>query len=407
MKNLILKMLFGLSFFVLTVESMAASISGNITYSGSATGKVFVAAFTDPNFDSDAIPVQMDSPGAYIIPGLSDGVYYIASLMTESSEGNFKLTDPWGVYGTWGSLTPVTIAGGNAVTSIDITLVDGTVENPNPFYRPYMEPTQILQLSETTKEGTNPCLSTDGTFIYLYKHDYSGAPSAKVYKINPSTGEVIFIYYLSLQSLPNRICWIDQMTFHKGEFWATGGYGDPLGSGWIVGAFKIDITTSNSSHQLPENSGVFLEGGLASDGENLYVGISTMDKRGVVKFDPSIASGVPASPLIELEDFPRYLCYGNEYLWAATDSVIKIEPLAGNTVACYNLPPSAAELYLNGMFWSYDEEANTLNAYTLEVVGDANEMDISTPSMFHLSQNYPNLLTRQLQFPSAFLQPHL
>jgi hypothetical protein len=390
MKKLILKSFLGFAALALCAETMATSISGKIAYSGSATGKIFVAAFTDPNFNSEAIPVQIESPGAYTIPGLPDGVYYVASLMTESSEGNFLLTDPWGVYGTWGNLSPITITGGTGVTDIDITLVNGTVENPNPFSRSYMEPEQTFQLPVSTQDGTDPCISTDGTFIYLYKHDYPGAPSAKIFKINPSNGEVVFTYYLNLESLANGISWIDKLAYHKGEFWAKGGYGDPAGTGYIEGLFKVDIATSRSSNQLPQGSSLLLDGGFASDGTLLYAGISTMDKQGIVKFDPSLYSAVPASPLIELRDSPRYLCYGNNYLWAAVDSVNKIEPSTGSTLERYNLPPSAAEVYLNDLFWSYNEEANSLNSYSIEVVQDANEKDFSTPKMFYLSQNYPN-----------------
>lgn len=391
MKHLLLKSLLFFAVLTLCAETMGTTISGNINYTGTDTNKIFVAAFTDPDFNSEAIPVQIESPGAYTISGLPDGVYYLASVMTVSSEGNFLLTDPWGVYGTWGNLSPVTIAGGIGVTDINITLLDGTPENPNPFYRSYMEPEQTFQLPVTTQDGTDPCIATDGAFIYLYKHDYSGAPSAKIYKINPSNAEVVFTYYLNLESLANGISWIDNLTYHKGEFWATGGYGDPSGTGmYIEGVFKVDIATSRSSNQLPQGSLLSLEGGFTSDGTLLYAGISTMDKQGIVKFNPSLYSAVPTFPLIELRDSPRYLCYGNNYLWAAVDSVNKIEPSTGSTIERYNLPPSAAEVYLNDLFWSYDDEENTLSSYSIGVVGDANEQNTQTPSIFSLSQNYPN-----------------
>lgn len=392
MKQFYIKILFFSLFSYLLNIAQASSISGTIYYSGSAAGKVFVAAFTDQNFQSEPIAIQLETPGAYTISELEDGVYYVVSVKTESSEGDFKLTDPWGVYGTWGNLTPVTISGGSSVTGIDITLVDGTPENPNPFYRVYMEPQNTIQLPETLKEGNDPCISTDGTYIYLYKHDYTDASHAKVYKINPSSGEVVFTYFLSLHSTANGISWIDNMTFYKGEFWATGGYGDPSGtSNYIEGIFKIDLTTSYSSNQLPQGSNKYLEGGFTNDGTYLYVSLSTMDKQGVVKFDPALVSEVPNSPLYEYGSAPNFLCFGNGFIWAALDdSVNKIDPSTGVPVACFNLPPSAAELYLNDLFWRYDEVDNTLNSYSINVVGDAAENSKQVTSEFNLLQNYPN-----------------
>ncbi|NWF91034.1 MAG: T9SS type A sorting domain-containing protein [Ignavibacteriaceae bacterium] len=390
MKHLFIKYFFVLAVIAFNYKIMGTSISGNITYTGPDTNKIFVAAFTDPNLDSEAIPVQIDAPGAYTISGLADGVYYLVSVMTASTDNHFEMTDPWGVYGTWGKLTPVTLSGGIGVTGIDITLVDGTLENPNPFYRSYIEPEQTFQLPASTQDGIDPCISTDGTFIYLYKHDYPSAPSGKIYKINPSNAEVIFTYYLTQESIPNGVSWIHNMTFYKGEFWATGGYGDPSGTGYIEGVFKVDLAASRSSNQLPLGSSVVLNGGFASDGNFLYAGISTMDKHGIVKFDPALVSEVPSAPLIELSDSPEYLCYGNNYLWAATDSVSQIEPLTGTIIKKYNLPSSAAEVYLNDLFWSYDEEENTLSCYSIGVVGDANNENTFAADGFYLSQNYPN-----------------
>lgn len=405
MKHVLLKSLLYFALLTLYAETMGTTISGNITYTGTDTNKIFVAAFIDPNFNSEPKVTQIESPGAYTISGLSDGVYYVVSVMTVSSEGNFLMTDPWGVYGTWGNLSPVTITGGSGVTGIDISLLDGSAENPNPFYRSYMEPEQTFQLPVTTQDGTDPCIATDGTFIYLYKHDYPGAPSGKIYKINPSNAEVLFTNYLNLESSANGISWIANLTYHKGEFWATGGYGDPLGTGYVEGLFKVDIAASRSSNQLPQGSSLLLDGGFASDGTLLYAGISTMDKQGIVKFDPAFVSAVPSSPLIELRDSPEYLCYGNNYLWAASDSVSQIEPSTGNNIKRYNLPPSAAEVYLNDLFWSYDEEENTLSSYSIGVVGDANDVNNFIATGFGLSQNYPNpfnpVTTISFTIPSA------
>ena len=115
-------------------------------------------------------------------------------------------------------------------------------------------PDKIIQLPEATMPGTSPSMVYDGTSIYLYKHDYDSAASAKIYKLNLEMNAVISTYNLALESSPNRISWIDKMAFRNEVLWAFGGFGDPSGMGYIDGVFKIDISTSNSSSQLKFNS---------------------------------------------------------------------------------------------------------------------------------------------------------
>lgn len=109
------------------------SISGTISYSGTQTGTIDVGAFTDPNFSGEPDYFVEDiSLGDYTLSNLPDGTYYIASVMVTDEE--IKKTDPWGVYGTLENPIPVTITGAGSEPGIDITLVDGTEESPNPFY---------------------------------------------------------------------------------------------------------------------------------------------------------------------------------------------------------------------------------------------------------------------------------
>ena len=223
--------------------------------------------------------MAIDEPGSYSLTGLEDGTYYVVSVKT-TNEKQILSTDPYGFWGTLENLTPVVISGNNDVVGIDITLIDGTKENPNPFAEYEVEPDEIIPLPEQTVGGINPCIAYDGTTIYLYKHDSTDAPSAKIHEINPQTGELITTHYLSLQSLPNRISWIDKMVFRNGSLWASGGYGDPMGSGYIEGIFKVDISTSTSSYQIPNNSNLIgTMRGLACDGTNFYIGVTLIRTR--------------------------------------------------------------------------------------------------------------------------------
>jgi len=265
-------------FLLLTAVSFkltANTISGTIYYSGSAAEQIAIAVFTDPTLDGEPLKfAQIEAPGSYSITELSDGTYYVVSVMGISDEGEIESTDPWGAYGIMEALTPVVISGGAGVSGVDITLVDGTQEHPNPFADAFLSPAQIIQLPVTTEGGINPSIVTDGISIYLYKHDHEGAPSAKIYKIDPSSGEVTDTYNINLESLSNGTSWIDQMIYHNGILWVLGGYGDPSGSGGIPGVFRFDMSSSLSSNQLPAADTTILFGNdFASDGVNLYASV--------------------------------------------------------------------------------------------------------------------------------------
>lgn len=382
-------------FFLLAAVSFkltANTISGTIYYSGSAAEQIAVAVFTDPTLDGEPLKfAQIEAPGSYSITELSDGTYYVVSVMGISTEGEIESTDPWGAYGNMEALTPVIISGGAGVSGVDITLVDGTQEHPNPFSNAYLSPAQIIQLPATTEGGINPSIVTDGVSIYLYKHDYDGAPSAKIYKIDPSSGEVTDTYNLNLESLPNGTSWIDKMIYHNGVLWALGGYGDPSGSGWVPGVFRFDMSSSVSSNQLPAaDTTISFESGLASDGVNLYVSVDLENGYGIVKFNPEGVSEVPHSLFMNLDVKIRSLCFGAGYLWAGISQVRKVDPANGNILEDFNFPSTAAGLYFNDKLWSYNEEGNTLEVYNLDAVGVENERDNKFPSEFSLSQNYPN-----------------
>ncbi len=70
-----------------------------------------------------------------------------------------------------------------------------------------------VPLPEATHAGVDPGLTTDGTSFYLYKYDSSGAASAKIFTIDPTSGNITATNILSLSSSPNGISWIDNLLF--------------------------------------------------------------------------------------------------------------------------------------------------------------------------------------------------
>ncbi len=135
-------LLFSFSGF-LALAQAAGSISGTISYSGTQTGPIYAVLFTSPiscsppNPDDYAV-IELPTLGNYSFPDLPDGTYYVASaILNCGTDCDLQPTDPWGVYGGCDTSTPVVLSGGNAESGINITLVDGTIENPNPFYDLY------------------------------------------------------------------------------------------------------------------------------------------------------------------------------------------------------------------------------------------------------------------------------
>ena len=123
--------------------SLAGSISGTVSYSGSPTGTIYVAAFTSPISCASPNPqpykyIEIPSPGSYTLPDLPDGTYYMGSVIIScGADCDLQSTDPWGIYGGCDTSIPVVISGGSAMTGINIDLIDGTSEAPNPVYDSY------------------------------------------------------------------------------------------------------------------------------------------------------------------------------------------------------------------------------------------------------------------------------
>ena len=377
-----------------SLSAYAGSISGSISYSGFTSGEPFVALFTNSTF-TDRPPYQsiLSSPGPFKFDSLPDGTYYLAAVIFSNSSQTMTLTDPWAIYGTFANPTPISLSGGAAVTGINLVLNDGTAENPNPFYHAGITPTLTLHLSDPARSGSNAAMATDGNSIFLYKQDFKGSATAKFFQIDPRTGATTSTTSLSLQSLPNKASWIDAMTFYKGALWALGGYGDPSGLTVKTGVFQYDISTSTASNEIPATGTGTALTGLTTDETLLYVGIGNSGADtvcGIIKFDPSKVSQIPSLPSIILDDQPVGLCYGNNALWIWMENLRKMDPESGEIMSSFAVPASEQTMYLNGMYWIYDQSDSTIKAYNLEGATSIGQKSSKVPGVYSLSQNYPN-----------------
>ena len=117
------------------------SISGTVSYSGSRPGPIHVGLFSspviNPGLPNPLYYVQLGAPGAYSFTGVHDGTYYIGAIKT-NNVFVIQMEDPYGMYGidfvSDFTPDPVVVSGGNAVTGKNFAMVDGTQQNPNPFY---------------------------------------------------------------------------------------------------------------------------------------------------------------------------------------------------------------------------------------------------------------------------------
>ena len=147
------------------------SISGTISYSGEQTGLVVIALWTTQDIfhTSPSTYTSLTSTGSYTWSGIEDGTYYAAAVIF--TQGKIQKYDPWGVYGSTSNLLPINISGNN-VSGVDITLVDGTDEYPNPFWKPE-EP---LAQSQHWQQGWRG----DGYYVHFQVPGYQNAISVIV-----------------------------------------------------------------------------------------------------------------------------------------------------------------------------------------------------------------------------------
>ena len=94
------------------------NVSGTIVYSGRQTGAVWVVAVTSSNSWATNNAVLVSGPGAYLIPNLSGGSYYLKAWMDSASNGAPDATEAFGVF----TNNPVCVT--NRVAGNNIVLLD-------------------------------------------------------------------------------------------------------------------------------------------------------------------------------------------------------------------------------------------------------------------------------------------
>lgn len=209
----------------------------------------------------------------------------------------------------------------------------------------------------------------DGSFSLLkWDHDSN---DFKIFTIDPNNGSIIgtvdIVYDPS--ELPNLVNWIEGHTYPgTPSIWASGAYYDEL-SNWYFGVFMMNIngTNARASNAIPliifNNEHI---GDLASDGENLYLGIAYNDtfgnrKSGIIMFDPNKTLEISESTINESTPIifdtsgdkywaPKKFTVGGDFLWFYNDGIQKIDKSNGNIINTYagDWEWDAAGSYYNG-----------------------------------------------------------
>ena len=121
------------------------SISGTVTYPGARSGMLYVGLFSSPDIipgvTSPLYLAAMNSTGldtAYTISGVSNGTYYVGAIKTNDINA-VQLEDSYGMYGidfnTDFTANPVIkTTAGQVIADINFLMIDGTAQDPNPFY---------------------------------------------------------------------------------------------------------------------------------------------------------------------------------------------------------------------------------------------------------------------------------
>ncbi len=229
--------------------------------------------------------------------------------------------------------------------------------------------------------GGNLAMGGDG-YIYLLKEAWNSNHEARLFKIDPSNGSLVSTYTGSITYGPNRIGWVNDRVWHNNSMWASGGYYD-ANTVWHNGIFTVSPgDLGSASNQIPlKNPDPYHSvniGGIASDGTNLYVGISYYDssqgryRSGIVKV-PSGATEIPWSPFVieTTQDTywawaPTSMSYGDGYLWIEGEGnyvigimddvgILKVDPSTGTVIKKYADGGFwDLDMYYNGRLWMID-----------------------------------------------------
>ena len=96
------------------------SVSGVITYTGSATGTIYIDTYTSSSFSGPPVyRTQITAPGSYMFRGLLPGTYYVRSFRDVNGNRRLDTGEPRGRYG---APSAVTVNARSTTSGINVTL---------------------------------------------------------------------------------------------------------------------------------------------------------------------------------------------------------------------------------------------------------------------------------------------
>jgi len=148
------------------------SISGTVNYQGEFTGTIYVGAFDNPEFTGDPVNgTELESPGAYTIPNLPDGTYYVGAFMDMDADEEVDEEEPQGFYDDNEDGTPDPVVLASDATGIDITLTrtDDDTEGPvigTPTYSTSVTSGQSIDITANISDAATGGSGVSNAILY-------------------------------------------------------------------------------------------------------------------------------------------------------------------------------------------------------------------------------------------------
>jgi len=157
------------------------AISGQISYGGTQTGKLYIGVFDNPQFNGEPVYsttiANPSFPQDYTVTPIPDGTYYVGAYIDSTGDEQIGREEPQGEYGV---PDPVTVAGGGKTPNINFTLVDpqdDDTEGPvirTPVYLSSVISGQSIDISANISDATTGNSGINKAILYYgYSSPYN------------------------------------------------------------------------------------------------------------------------------------------------------------------------------------------------------------------------------------------
>ncbi len=113
---------------LLDFDENSYTLAGEVVYTGTTSGKIYVQAFTDEDQEFEKRAVILTDPGAFAIADIKEGVYNVIAFIDTNDNERLDTGEVWTQYSDGTAAKKVTIP--PTATDITLTLSDDVVKEP-------------------------------------------------------------------------------------------------------------------------------------------------------------------------------------------------------------------------------------------------------------------------------------